>query len=297
MREIRTFAVCLALALTGSAVVGAAASAALPEFGRCLKAGKTGAYKYHNCVALATSGTGAYEWFPGPGPKSHFAANFGYSNTPEAILRTTGEGNVWKIIKCEYNVSEGEYTGPKTLNITMTLFQCHYPGSVEKNAYCQKLGPAGEWLGEIVVEATGKLGYWEKEGKKEVGIDLKPTALKEPFLALWECGGAAPNWSGTGTGVLMALEGSVIGQIKEGDLNRPTPGCEYPHFECLGSEYYTVKYEVSNNHQVPENLEGEPKDTLVRVSPPLGPTKTSEPAVLSAEEEVNELEETIEIKG
>jgi hypothetical protein len=294
---LRRIFIALSLAVLAACVASGTASAELPELGRCKNVGSGGAYSYSGCVVKAANGNGSFEWFPGPGSKPGFAANYGYNETKTAVLRTNG--GIWKYIKCEYNVSEGEYTGPKTLNLTVLLFQCHAPGSTQPSAYCQKLGPAGidtfgtggPSFGEIELVLTGKLGYIEVEGKRKIGIDFKPAEVRKQYLGIWECGGADPSGvtqTGTGTGTLMGLEGGVIEQVV-GPVNRMVGGPE------TEKEQYVTKFEA-NNAQAPEHLEGEPNDTLTRVTPPVGLERQSEPAFLIAEEEVHEIEEAIEFK-
>ena len=65
---------------------------------------------------------------PGPAPNKAFSANWGYSEAPDAVLYTTPSGG-HKSIDCPFNQTTGEYTGPKTLTMTVYLWQCHTPES------------------------------------------------------------------------------------------------------------------------------------------------------------------------
>src|SRR5271155_3291149 len=82
--------VCAAGALVTAAGTTAAASAAAPEYGRCLKVtpvGKTysGGFTNSSCTKVSGSKAGKYEWYPGPGPKAKFTTSGGVG-----ILSTVG---------------------------------------------------------------------------------------------------------------------------------------------------------------------------------------------------------------
>jgi hypothetical protein len=292
----RMFAIILS-ALVGSVsmAIVPSARAAPPEFGQCLKETRpVGRYSTGTCTSISAGERGEYEWHPGPGAKGGFTANFGASFAPVAVLSTkSGEGPI-NAIECPYNVSEGEYTGPKTVTLTIILLQCHiaHAGPWEWRSACQEVGQGNRpgttsGIGEIRMHLSGTLGFFDAGTTKEVGIELKPTT--GPYLAVFECGGASDQVQvGTGTGTLLGLEGGVIEKIK------PWIGSISPDYNHMLSEYRT-KFVVENHVQVPEKLEGEPIDTLILATPPVGPQKTTQPALFSAEEEVNRLEEEIEI--
>ena len=76
MRRISIIGACLLAALAISVVATASASAAAPEFGRCIKKEKgTGGEGYSNagCTTYVSSGA-KYAWSAGPGPNNKFTA-------------------------------------------------------------------------------------------------------------------------------------------------------------------------------------------------------------------------------
>jgi hypothetical protein len=266
----------LALVASGAAdaPLATAASAAAPEFGRCVKVTPgTGVFKSANCGARAAAGRGEYEWLPGPGPHRGLSANWGYNFVPEAILYSSQVR-----VYCLYNLATGEFTGPKTLKMTMYLWQCRrVPNKLEAKNWCQEVGagnrPESE-IGEIKAELTGKLGFIE--GTKEVGIEYRPALGSR--LTIFECGGAnETTGKGTGKGRLRELQGSVIG--KAAKLN------------AMVSEN-TTTYAVKKGKQVPEAFEGGVKDTLTTI---VGLEKAGEPTTLLTLEAIKN-EEPIEIR-
>jgi hypothetical protein len=286
-----TILLTLAVAVCGS-VLAAPAVAAAPELGRCVAvAAGTGEFKGETCIERAKPGEGEWDWIPGPGPHPGFSANFGYSFASELTISTAN-----KTIYCPFNVSEGEYTGPKTLKMTMLLWQCHtpYTGEFRWDKLCQEYttgnrppgrivpGRPESEIGQIHLEVTGKIGFYEPS---KVGLELKSTT--EPVLTVFECGGASQQVQlGTGTGTSMELEGGVVGHWLS------TYEAEQVTNHMVTN--YAIKYKATGGVQEPESLSGGTKDTLTLVSPLVGLERNAEPAVLSAEEEV-EAEEPIEL--
>jgi hypothetical protein len=286
----------LALVASGAAdaPLATAASAAAPEFGRCVKVTPgTGVFKSANCGARAAAGRGEYEWLPGPGPHRGLSANWGYNFVPEAILYSSQVR-----VYCLYNLATGEFTGPKTLKMTMYLWQCRrVPNKLEAKNWCQEVGagnrPESE-IGEIKAELTGKLGFIE--GTKEVGIEYRPALGSR--LTIFECGGANETTGaggvGTGTGTLYGLEGGLVAHIPGTVRETTRQAGTYNDLNAMVPEYRT-QFRVRKGRQSPERLAGEPADTLTLVTPPVGLQATKEAALFTGEEEVDGLEEEIEI--
>jgi hypothetical protein len=197
---------------------------ALPALGRCVPAsGDTGEYKNKSCTSEA-HGKGAYKWISGPGEKKKFADHF------SAIkLETVGKAT----ITCSGGSGAGEYTGAKTLSVSVTLTGCKRPSS---GAACQSVGAGA---GEIQTSSLdGELGFITAGKKPSVGVDLE----HEPQLASFECAS-----SQLGGKELVSLEGSVIAPVKQ--------------IEKAVTEL-TLTYTAAAGKQSPEQLEGDPKDTL-----------------------------------
>jgi hypothetical protein len=193
----------------------------LPELGRCVPAaGRTGQFRNSRCVREA-AGRGRYNWLPGPGEKNHFSGHLG-----TVTLHTASKS----ALTCQAGSTQGEYTGPKTETVTVTLTGCEAPG----NHACQSAGAA---VGEIVTGALlGELGFITHGAKASVGLDVKGASL-----ATFAC-------SGSGT---VSLEGSVIAPFpKTSERNQMVSG-------------FALKYKDKSGKQIPEAFEGGVKDTLI----------------------------------
>src|SRR5437588_12849605 len=118
MRGFGRLALPLAAALTASVVVAASASAAAPEYGRCVNVavlGKVGAFKNSGCTVKATSTEHKFEWKPGPGSKPKFVSHM---TSSLATIETTGGIKV----TCQHMHDAGEVTGHKT---SIRQLNCH----------------------------------------------------------------------------------------------------------------------------------------------------------------------------
>jgi hypothetical protein len=231
------------------------ASAAFPEFGRCVKVPHTGEFNGGNCTGA--EGGRNYQFVPGPGPNPKFTTSFEAS-----VISSSGASKT--TITCEFAEGEGEYTGAKTETIKKLAFKdCETPEVVGKGAFTRWCQNAGNFRGEITAnELSGELGYIL--APTTVGLDLKP--LSGSSLGLFECGGANETTEhGMGTGVFRELTGSVIGRVLK--LNKMT---------TEGAAKYIF---TKTGKQVPEQLEGGTKDTLTTL---VGLTeKTPEPTLFS----------------
>ena len=268
MKRIGTMAGCILASCALGGAYATVASAEPPEFGSCVQvAPKTGEYSGKNCLHPAP-GKGRYSFVPGGGANKKFT-----TIVEEPVFKTAAGGEV----TCAFGEGEGEYTGAKTLSVTkLILNNCAQAGAKTTYEYfCQNIG---SFRGEVAPnELTGELGYFDKKGKKKVGLDIKAKLGKA--IALFECGGANElTEHGMGTGTLIELEGSVIGEVKK--LNKPT-------------EENSVAFAVKQGAQLPEMFEGGEKDTLIAN---LGPTKIAEATTLATVAEV-ENAEPIEVKA
>jgi hypothetical protein len=253
----------MGLAVVALVALGIAttASAAPPEFGRCVAAiGKTGAYKGKNCTAPA-GGKGTYNWLPGPGPAPAF------SGTGEKVaLETPGK---LKLI-CGAATFDGAYSGPKTVLVTLDLIGCENTATKQK---CQTM-PVKE--GEIEAEVEGELGFISGGAKPVVGLDLKPPASSSSStVTTFQCG-KPPEV----LGVSAAVEGSVIGPIKP-----------ITHM----TEEFKLSYAETNGVQAVRQFEGGPQDTLVAKLLSGSETRTEEIALRSTIVMLNS--EPMEIKA
>jgi phospholipase C len=243
-----------------------AAAEALPEVGRCATVGglpTTGRYSNRECTAVSKGeDSGGYEWSAGPATKPKFKIVGGAG--------TFGPVGKWQIA-CETETYEGEFTGARTQRATITLTGCK---NASLKSSCQSAGGAS---GEITTNPLeGEFGFIEGGMSPTVGLDLQPSVLSSPILVKYECG------SGTGSGVQVSEEGSVIGQV--------TP------IDEKVSKGFTLKYTSGEGHQIPEKFEGGPKDTLTAVVR-VGEAETlEEPSVWTITSSGN-LEEPLEMKA
>lgn len=276
MRLLRVGGCALAAAVALGTLAVAGASAALPELGRCEKLtgvqeGKKlvyhGAYKNKSCTSLSHTGTGKYEWSPGPGTNNKF---YGVATEPEPTLETTSGA---KVICGEIDF-KGEYTGPKTEKSTISLSGCETTAANGAHQVCQT-DPAKEGEIEGTQTLEGELGSIQAGSKPTVGWDLKHSGI----LLAYECG-VAPE-----TPTLQSVEGSVIGVLSHGfagtDINKM-------------SLHSVIKYKAVGGLQMPEAFEGQAKDVLSTTTV-AGLTKTTlQTGLTSTEETESGLGEAIE---
>jgi hypothetical protein len=213
------------LALLALGLLATAASAALPEWGRCVPAesAATAEYSGKKCVTPG-EGKGKYNFVPEPGPKPKFEG----TSTEGVLLKSAN-----LTISCSAGTFNGEYTGPKTASVTVDLIGCLDAAGKK----CQT-NPLKEGEIEPPGPLEGEIGFVNINGVKSVGLDLK----RSPAIATFTCGEPAELPEVTGT-----IEGSVIGKI--GPVN------------SMRSEL-KLTYKTAGNKQIPEAFEGGEKDTL-----------------------------------
>jgi hypothetical protein len=270
MRRIETWLCLVALLLVGAVAAADAAAAeleGLPAFGLCVPAeGHTGEYKGGACIQKSPTGTGNYNFVPGPGPNPKFEGTIGPTK-----LETVGKAYV---IQCSFGTATGEYSGQKTAKVSLALVGCLNITS-EPLQKCQTT-PAKE----AEIETTpieGELGYIRGGEQPKVGLDLKPAP---PIV--FTCG-LPPE-----VPTVVTVEGSAIGLWAPPDRMRST---------------FRATYTASGGKQNPESFEGGAKDTL-SLTRVLLPEVTTEPVgltIIGVEEKpkplIIENQEPIEIKA
>lgn len=265
MRRMRVIGVCALGALVLSAVIAAAASAAVPELGKCVKVPSGGKFTNGACTTPAkTAKAGIWEFVPAA--KKGFKAAFVPNTKGIAVtLETTSKFAV----TCTGGGATGEYTGAKSSTETLKLTGCEAPSVHLK---CRSLPTSAE--GEITSEELeGELGFIVGiEKMKKVGIDLKPKAPGKVF-AKAECGMVpAP--------LHVTLEGSVIGALLPINAMK---------------EEFKLTFTQKGGKQSPEKFEIGAKDVL-QATILLGTEKTEAEAGLAAKGPVKN-EEALEIKA
>ena len=192
MKRISIIGSALLAALAVTAVLASAASAAAPEWGRCVPAEVkgTGEFLGKGC-AKSAEGKGAYNWAPEP--------------TGKAVLTGAGEEITLESAKhkivCAASTYTGKFTGAKTATVSLDLIGCNVTSGTTKQE-CQS-SPVPEKESEIEAEYEAELGFIKGGEHPKVGIDLKPKST-----ITFTCGKLpeVPLLSGT-------IEGSVIGQV------------------------------------------------------------------------------------
>src|ERR1700694_3684726 len=115
MRRIRIAGLCLVAVFVVSVAMSATASAAAPEFGRCIKKAKAEGTGFSDagCTKAVTGATAKYEWAPGFGAKNKFTTTGG-----APTLATKGD----KTVTCTSETSSGKYvTGSDNKHETTTV--------------------------------------------------------------------------------------------------------------------------------------------------------------------------------
>jgi hypothetical protein len=165
----------------------------LPERGRCvISHGGRDRYSEATCTHPSEPGTGAYEWLTGP------AAGAFNVQGGALVLETAGGSK----ISCAALAGTGEYTGPKTEVMHITLSGCEQPG----RGSCQN-----------EKASTGEVTLGPLEG--ELGLIKAQTATKPPQVgsALHAGGGQTLLGQfecGVGPGaVQISLDGSAIAVV------------------------------------------------------------------------------------
>ncbi len=204
-------------------------TAQLPEVGRCLKLGgkaKTGAYSSSSCTTRSAGGdSGSYEWRPWPLADESFALSGG-----KAAL-TGRNGNT--LLECAASHGSGEYTGPQTATMSLTLTSCM---SATQKIACNSQGLAA---GEMsIASAHAELGLIDA-AKPSVGWAINQSS--SAVLASLEC--PAQGFQPT----LITLRGAAIAPLKTVD-------------EMTTSDAFD--FADKGDAQIPERFEGGPEDAL-----------------------------------
>jgi hypothetical protein len=224
MRYVRAIVLCCAIAIAVAAASTASASASAPEFGRCIKFKPSekpykGNYTNSGCTTKSETKEGKFEWLPGV-EANDFTGTGGVLN-----LEGVSPSNR---IRCESSAIAGEYSGTKEVkNVSLTLTGC----KLETVRVCSLEPEFGKPIKLTGLE--GVIGLDEVTGTYNAGLDLfKPG---RGTIAELYCGG-----------VIIAIRGSVIGQMKTDKmLSKPL-----------------LKYVGGRGFQTPSHLEGEPIDEL-----------------------------------
>ncbi len=289
MKQLRIMGLSALAALVVGAMMSASASAALPEWGRCVKLAK-GKYANAQCTGGKVK-NGGYEWDRGTAAieKKGFTSSGG-----EAELRTTSG----IATDCTSETTTGVLSGSKGVSHVEVTFQgCHANlaglictgGEIEEIAE----GYLKEKPGEIKTrELKGTLGYIEGKGTAApvVGISLTPEAeAKNAPFAQFICGGVlvvrvgAKAKKGGGDSIISPI--TPANQMASTAVQTYTQQQECEESECHGTGV-----------QIPTSFEGGKQDILeTEISDNFGENEwTQSGQTLTT---TNTLEEEVEIKA
>src|SRR5438105_3308610 len=154
MKRMSIVGLSLIAAVAMSAIGAAGASAAAPEFGRCLNISpKTGAFKTATCTAKASVTEHNFEWFPGNGSlakngesKPIEKKKFTSALNASTLATLEGEGGTKITCKKQVLTHPAEITGAKTAG----KIQAKYNECKALGVACENAG-----AGEIVTTELG----------------------------------------------------------------------------------------------------------------------------------------------
>jgi hypothetical protein len=207
MRHLKVLAVSAVVALIVSAIAVGSASAAAPEYGRCVavaKVGKTynGTYTDKGCTKEATAKEktegkkNKYNWLPG-GVKLKQTSTGG-----KAVLQEVGK----YAVGCTSEASTGEYFGTKEARKLFVTFKgCKVPPFV-----CTSPGHA---TGELETKELEGRVVWKNEAKHEAALDLFPAKGEEKFIA-FSCGSLTVEVRGSILVPIQANKMSTTAKLK-----------------------------------------------------------------------------------
>ncbi|HEV3046091.1 MAG TPA: IPT/TIG domain-containing protein [Solirubrobacteraceae bacterium] len=198
------------------------------EVGRCLKR-HAGAFAKAGCTKSSGGRTGGEEWLAGPPPDPRFSIAGGTASFEGA--KPPGSAGKPPVVSCKTSTGTGELDGPATLRASIAFAGCQLLGAPGGTSACHSAGLAA---GAVALEALeGRFG-WQQREKLEVALDLFPAGGGETVARL-ECATQTLSWRGS---VLVPVKANKMGAS------------------------LSLKYAGKQGKQVPEALEGAPRDVL-----------------------------------
>jgi len=278
---------CLIAVFAIGAVATASASAAAPEFGRCVKKAKAEGSGFSDAGCTASVETGAkFEWLAGPGPKAHFTstARFVPTNKTKICLK-------WKKLVEEGKTKEAE-----------ELLEKHKLTAAECETLLKENEGKGEGQEPVVLETVSG-NVVECSGVNATGEYSSTKTVSNVDTTFTGCEVPAAEGKGTPCTSPGAKEGEIVTTPLEGELGVikkepnpindtvgivlfPAPGASVAEFECgpffetffekvvvTGSVIHQVtinkmllseseKFVQKNGIQKPESFDGGPADVL-----------------------------------
>jgi hypothetical protein len=227
MKRMRVVGACLAAALLMGAVAAAGASAAAPEYGRCLKQTSGGGKKYKDskCTKEELGSKAKYEWVPGA-EKAKFTSTGGIG-----VLSTVGNASV----ECKAESSDGEFVPGN--NKEEAGIYVIFTGCKAEGLPCESPGHAS---GELETNELEGLIGWENKAKKKTDLELYPAkSVKSGLFIEFEC-----------SGLVVKVRGEVLVPIKNDKMTEST----------------TLKFNDSKGKQKPEKWEESSEKAILESS-------------------------------
>jgi hypothetical protein len=172
MKRISIAGLCSVVATVALSMLAVAgASAAAPEYGRCLKKAKAegNGYTSSKCTVAGEGTKAKYEWLPGAG-KHKFTTSGG------AGKLETVDG---KTVTCERESSEGEFN---PTNFKQETTSVRFAGCKSSGFSCTTEG-----LKEGELETRELLGEVGFEAGKKTALELRPGPTAEGLFIVFKC--------------------------------------------------------------------------------------------------------------
>ncbi len=171
MKRIRITGLCVIVAAVALTVSAAAASAAAPEYGRCIKKAKAEGkgYTSSKCTVAGEGAKAKYEWLPGAG-KHKFTTSGG------AGKLETVDG---KTVTCEHESSTGEFD---PTNFKQETTSVRFTGCKSEGFPCTTEG-----LKEGELETRELLGEVGFETGKKTALELRPGPNAGGLFIAFKC--------------------------------------------------------------------------------------------------------------
>jgi hypothetical protein len=273
-RIIRIAGLSLIAAVAVGALASTSASAALPEWGKCVKVPyelngkvhKKGKYADANCTEKLGTSTGEYEFLKGTSAVGN--TQFTAVQTSEKAVLQTAQG---VSVECTSTVATGNLFGAKEVSgVAVTFKGCRLPllsftceGFFENefpNKYIYKEG-------EIITRSLkGHLGYISGQGTASptVGLSLTPEE-KGGLFAEFVCG-----TENSGVGVLIVRVGAKEKKSENGGDSIISPITPVNQMGTALTQTYSEKqievepgvFENEHGIQEPEKFETGKRDVL-----------------------------------
>jgi hypothetical protein len=235
MKWIGITGLCLLVALALGALMATAASAAAPEYGRCVKAEKNAKKEYNGSFSDSKCTKevpvserpkkGKYIWTPGAG-KAKFTSTGGVG-----VLTTVGGSAV----ECKAESSDGEFVPGNNKEEA---------GIVVKFTGCEALSlqctSPGAKAGELITNELEGLVGWETKAMKKTALELSPAkSVTSGQFIEFECSGLA-----------VKVRGHVLVPIKNDKMTATE----------------TLKFKATKGRQKPESWEESASPAILEAS-------------------------------